>query len=182
MKILILNGNPDEKNQRFDKYIQEILHGLSEDRNKAEVIMLREKKIIHCTGCWDCWVKNPGECSFPDDTREIRQKAINSDIVVFASPIIAGFISGLMKKVMDKMIPLVHPYITLVKGECHHMKRYKKYPMMGLITDNISHDPDDEIITKDIFNRFALNFKTDLVFSFNILTDPNEVINEIDSY
>ena len=45
------------------------------------------------------------------------------------------------------MIPLLHPYIELVKGECHHKKRYSKYPKLALILDR-DHDPetDDEDI------------------------------------
>jgi multimeric flavodoxin WrbA len=182
VNIVILNGNPDRARVGFDSYLEHIVTGLTEDRNQAELVYLRERRIIHCTGCWDCWVKTPGECSFSDDTIEIRKKFIEADMVIFASPLMAGFVSGLLKKYMDKLIPLLHPYITLVRNECHHTKRYDKYPLIGLLIENQKRDKEDEMITKDIFNRFALNFRSDLVFAFNTAKDPNEVINEIDSY
>jgi multimeric flavodoxin WrbA len=90
---------------------------------------------------------------------------INADLVVFASPVKMGFVSSLLKKSMDKMIPLVHPYIEIVNGENHHQKRYEKYPELAVLleTDKNTDDEDIEIIT-NIFKRLALNFKSDLKF------------------
>jgi hypothetical protein len=76
-----------------------------------------------------------------------------------------GFVSSLLKKAMDKMIPLVHPYIEIVNGENHHQKRYPHYPGLALVLekDDKSDEEDLEIIS-DIFRRLAINFKSDLQF------------------
>ena len=182
MKILILNGNPKKENKDFDQYLNLLMDELSQDRNQVTFINIRDKKILHCKGCWNCWVKTPGECSFDDDSKSIRELYINSDMVIFASPLIMGFISAIMKKLMDKLIPLLHPYIEFVRNEAHHSKRYDKYPLIGLLYQDKSKNDTDAEITTDIFNRFAINFRTDLAFSFSINTEIADVINEIDSY
>lgn len=182
MKILILNGNSSPENEDFDQYLSGLSKTLQRDRNEVEIIILRDKKITSCTGCWSCWVKTPGKCSVPDDSDSIRMKYIHAQMVIFASPLSMGFVSAVMKKTMDKLIPLLHPYITLVNNECHHQARYEKYPLIGLIYQDVEKDPDYIQITESIFRRFALNFKTDLAFSFSIKKQVLEVINEIDSY
>jgi multimeric flavodoxin WrbA len=44
-----------------------------------------------------------------DEIQEISRTTINSDVVLFASPLVMGFVTALRKKNMDRMIPLVHP-------------------------------------------------------------------------
>lgn len=182
MKILILNGNTDRETEKFDRPLELLVAGLREERHECIYIRLREKRIIQCTGCWDCWVKNPGECSFTDDTVEIRQSLIKSGLVILASPLVAGFVSSPMKKTMDKMIPLLLPYTSLVQGECHHEKRYDQYPLFGFIYSNPTKDKSFEEISRDMLSRFALNFRSHLAFSFSIHSPLEEIINEIDSY
>ena len=56
-----------------------------------------------------------------------------SDLVVFASPVVAGFISALLKRFTDRLIPLVLPYFTILENEIHHVSRYEKRPSLGVI-------------------------------------------------
>jgi multimeric flavodoxin WrbA len=137
--------------------------------------------ITYCNGCWGCWVKTPGECQVPDDAETVREETINSDLVLFASPMIMRFTSALLKKTMDKLIPLLHPYIELVRKECHHRKRYDKYPKIALLLDKTGADEEDVSITVSIFERFALNFKNRLNFVEYTTNPVQEVIDEINN-
>lgn len=84
---------------------------------------------------------------------------INSDFFIFASPLIAGFTSSALKKITDRFIVLLHPYIELRNGENHHRKRYKNYPNFGLFLEKeIDTGSEDLKIINDIYDRFALNF------------------------
>jgi len=115
--------------------------------------------LHYCTGCWSCWWKTPGKCSIKDDAEPIFKSVINSDFFIFASPLIAGFTSSLLKKITDRFIVLLHPYIELKNGENHHRKRYTKYPDFGLILKNESvTDHEDIEIISDIYDRLAINF------------------------
>ncbi len=179
MKIIILNGNPDASNEQFDQY----LHNLSEalaDKHTITMFTLREMDIKYCTGCWSCWLKTPGECAVTDDSRDTCRACINSDLALFASPVIMGFTSAMKKKATDKYIPLLHPYVTIVQGECHHVARYDKYPLLGLLLEKDQDtDEDDVKIITDIYQRIALNFKTTLALSKLTLDPVEEVADEI---
>lgn len=181
MKITILNGNPDGRNKDFDMFIEKLSIFLEKEHKKVKHLKLRGMDIKYCKGCWGCWVKKPGQCLVPDDSKIVCEETINSDLVLFASPLIMGFTSALLKKTMDKMIPLLHPYIEIVQGECHHRGRYDKYPKIALLLDKNGVDEEDIAITVSIFERFALNFKGELNFVGYITNPVQEVMNEINN-
>ncbi|MBA7664260.1 hypothetical protein ES703_72317 [subsurface metagenome] len=180
MKITILNGNPNAGNIKFDSYLKEFSDLLESSKHTVTILKLREMDIRYCIGCFGCWVKTPGECVVKDDSRDICRECINSDLVVFASPIIMGFTSALLKKAHDKLIPLIHPYYELVQNEVHHLARYDKYPLMGILLEKGKDTDEEDIkIISDIYRRDAINLKTS--FCFTRLTDDSveEVANEI---
>lgn len=117
-----------------------------------------------------------------DGSRDICREYINSDFVMFASPVIMGFTSALLKKAHDKLIPLIHPYFEIVRNEVHHLPRYSKYPMMGLLLEKHKDTDEKDIkIISDIYRRDAINFKTSFCFA-KLTSDPvEEVANEINS-
>ncbi|MBN1191863.1 MAG: flavodoxin family protein [Dehalococcoidales bacterium] len=181
MKIAVLNGNPDAGNNRFEDYLKNLSDKLAVHNHAVNILNLRDMDIKYCTGCWGCWVKTPGECVAADDSREICRVCINCDLVLFASPVIMGFTSALLKKAHDKLIPLIHPYLEFVHGEVHHKARYDKYPLIGLLLEK-GRDTDNEDIEiiSDIYRRDAINFKTSFRFT-RLTSDPvEEAANEID--
>ena len=180
MNILILNANPQSEYQSFDRYLDRLSASWIQAGHRVYTLKLREMTIAYCTGCWSCWVNTPGECKSRDDSRYVCLEVVNSDLTVMASPVIMGFPSALLKKVMDKLIPIVHPYIVLEKGEAHHLSRYDHYPKIALLTDKCGDTDDEDIqIITEIFHRNALNMKTELVFIHNTLEPVEEVAHEI---
>lgn len=180
MQITILNGNPYTENINFDNYLQELSQRLEASQHSVTLFELRDMAIKYCTGCFGCWVKTPGECVIKDDSATIRHEFINSDFVLFASPVIMGFISAVLKKTQDKLIPLLLPYFEMFQGEVHHQRRYDKYPRIGLLLEkDTSTDEEDIEIISDIYRRTAINFKSSFCFS-KLTCDPvEEVANEI---
>jgi hypothetical protein len=180
MKITILNGNPIADNARFDNYLKNLSDLLESNRHTVTVLKLREMDIKYCTGCFGCWVKTPGECVVPDDMRDVRREYIHSDLVLFASPVIMGFTSALLKKAHDRFLPLIHPYFELVRNEMWHLARYDKYPLWGLLLEKGKDTDEEDIkIISDIYRQEAINLKSS--FCFARLTDDSveEVANEI---
>ena len=115
--------------------------------------------LKYCTGCWSCWWRTPGLCAINDDGEEIFRSVINSDFVIFASPLKAGFTSSELKKITDRLVSLLHPYIKVKDGEFHHRKRYESYPDFGVIVlPEEDTDDEDLRIVSDIYDRLALNF------------------------
>ena len=64
-------------------------------------ITLAGKDIKFCRGCLIC--QNIGHCSIPDDANAIMEKVLESDVVVWATPIYYYEMSGQMKTLIDRM-------------------------------------------------------------------------------
>jgi len=180
MKILILNGNPDADKGTMDLYVSSLLKHLQAAGHDARSITLRDKKIGYCVGCFNCWLKTPGICSIQDDAVDITRQYIASDHVILASPLIAGFMSSLLKSAMDRNICLVHPHLEEVDGEVHHKKRYDKYPLLSFLLEKEPTTDDEDIaIATDIFRRQAVNVWTSLGFVHFTETPVEEIIHAI---
>ena len=180
MRITIFNGNPHPDNGELDGYLQTLTQQLQAQQHQVELAVLRDLEVKYCTGCFGCWEKTPGECLFPDDSIALRRAAINSGLLILASPVRMGFTSAVLKRVLDKLIPLVHPYLEIDRGEIHHRKRYRQYPLLGLLlAPSADTDPEDIAIIEQSFRRMSINFKTRLAFSFLSSKPCQEVADEI---
>ena len=162
-QVTIINGMADDSYAAFEASLSLVL---KQNNVQAQVFLVRDMHIQYCCGCFGCWVKTPGKCIQDDDMPLLLKSIINSDLTVFISPINMGFVSSGIKRVNDKMIPLVHPYIGIFGGECHHFKRYDKYPKLGLIlVDKKGYTQDVHETITAIYKRLAINLKTELAFS-----------------
>jgi hypothetical protein len=179
MKVTILNGDP-QQGSPFDAYVERVVARLEDDGHEISVMRLRDMSIHGCKGCWGCWVKTPGGCVQRDDSEQVCRAVIGSDLTLFASPMSMGFVSALLKRTTDKLIPLVHPYILLEGGEMHHRPRYARYPLMGLLLGAGSDtDAEDIEITREIWERTARNMKTRLVITAVADRSAEEVADEL---
>jgi multimeric flavodoxin WrbA len=114
-----------------------------------------------------------------DDIVPIHKAVINADLVIWASPLYKGYVSSLLKKVQERMIPLLHPYVEIVCGEIHHCKRYGHYPAYGVIVEKEQDTSNEEIqITQKIQERYALNFRSKLNFFLSTKTPVSAVVYE----
>lgn len=180
VKITVLNGNPDASNTGFDLYLRSLAQSLESSGHEVIGFQLRDLDIRYCLGCFGCWVKQPGECLVVDDSVRIRREVITSRLLIYASPVIMGFTSALMKKVQDKLIPLLLPYIGMYQGEQHHLPRYDAYPLMGLLLQpEADTDEEDLSIIRDIYDRIAINFHSKVVYSGLVTDSVEEAVNEI---
>ncbi|MEA1884044.1 MAG: NAD(P)H-dependent oxidoreductase [Thermotogota bacterium] len=167
MKLTLINGSLKEQHGNFDKQLEQFKTSLSQSSEKENLdyYNLKLMDIKQCIGCFQCWTKTPGKCAIKDDAEEILISVINSDLVIFASPLVMGMTTGLMKRSNDRLIPLIHPYFSIVKGEIHHRKRYDRYPKIAVIYEPTSEDTQEDIaLCKEIYQRLAINFKTSLQF------------------
>jgi hypothetical protein len=173
MQITILNGDMTQGESDFSNYIETLAEKLGANHS-VFLFHLNKMNLHYCTGCWSCWWKTPGKCAINDDAEEIFKSYINSDFVIFASPLLAGFTSSSLKKITDRLIVLLHPYIKLKQGECHHEKRYDKYPDFGLLLEKEPDtDKEDIEIVKNIYNRLALNIHCEK--KYIKLTDTHKI-------
>jgi multimeric flavodoxin WrbA len=177
MKITIIDGSPD--NYTNNGFSVELASDLIESGHKVALFKTATMKINYCQGCWSCWWKTPGECPQKDDMIDVYKNYTDSDLVIHFSPMVAGFISSQLKTVNDRSVPLVHPYIRIVNKECHHLGRYEKYPAMALIVDPANADEEDLSITKELYQRLAINLKSELKLFTTTQKSKEELIDEI---
>lgn len=172
--ILVLDGNMEHEGDSFSLHLNRITDLLKQN-NEVRIFQLNKMNLQYCTGCWSCWWKTPGSCIIKDGAEEIFHSFIHSDLVIFASPIKAGFTSSALKKITDRLIVLVHPYIQIINKECHHRKRYDSYPDFGvLLSKETDTDTEDVEIINNIYKRLAINLHSRMVFSL-FANDINDV-------
>ncbi len=179
MKILILDGGARSGNDPLADYLASFEAALASGGAEVRRIRLAEMEIRFCTGCWSCWWATPGLCALRDGMEEVYPAFLEADRVVWAVPLVLGTASALVKKTQDRLIPLLHPYIELVDGECHHRRRYDRYPELGLIVDPRDPDTTEDLAgTRLLFERFALNLRSRLVFFASTRANPEEAARE----
>ena len=71
-----------------------------------ELTRLRNLKIGPCNGDMSCWFKNPGKCGQDDDMQMLLPKFREADVIVWASPVYYAGITGPLKNLMDRQLPL----------------------------------------------------------------------------
>lgn len=178
MKITILNGNPSKS--KFDNYLNELHSYLKSGGNQVVQLNLREMELKYCIGCFDCWTKTPGICDTDGSSREMGKAVINSDFTLWAAPLKMGFPSATLKMGLDKHLPLIHPYMVVDQGEAHHLKRYEKYPRVGMLVEREEDTTKEDLqIITDIFSRTALNFKSILEFMDTVDLDVETLSKKI---
>ncbi len=183
-KITILNGDIHPEKKIFSEYIHQVEEKLMSEKLEVHVFNINSMNLCYCKGSWSCWWKTPGKCDIQDDGSQIFQSVINSDFIIFASPLIAGFTSSALKKITDRFVCLLHPYIQIKNGENHHQKRYEKYPDFGLILEQEADTDEEDIeIVKNIYGRLSLNFHNNMRFChFTESNKPEEIAHEISHY
>jgi multimeric flavodoxin WrbA len=179
MRITILNGEPDAASQ-FNAYLETITNRLLASGHAVTKLDLRALDLKGCNGCFNCWVKTPGECSKRDDSATVCRPLIGADLLLLASPMTMGFTTSLLKRAADQMIPLVHPYFVVEGGEVHHRARYAHYPVFALLLDP-GHDSDaeDVEITIRIWGKTARNMKSRLAWTAVAERNAEEVADEL---
>ncbi len=85
MKITILNGSPRKENTAA--LVEAFKEGAEAAGHVVDILHVGRMKIAGCLGCEYCHGKGEGKCIQKDDMEKVMPAYLNSDMVVFASPI-----------------------------------------------------------------------------------------------
>ena len=88
-------------------------------------VVFNDGSIRPCAGCFNCWVKTPGECIIHDGYENMGALMAKSSEVMIVSRCVYGGFSPFIKNILDRSIPYIHPYFTVKNKEMHHKRRYK---------------------------------------------------------
>lgn len=120
---------------------------------------LGDMDLKDCTGCWSCWLKTPGRCMHKD-LDEFYKKYLEADRVVIFSEVKKGFVSGRMKTLLDRMIPLYLPYVEPADGGCNHVPRYERYPDIEFYFEGCFNTIDGRQVLEDFIMRTFTQFRS----------------------
>ena len=88
MKILVLEGSP-HKNGSSNLLADNFIKGAKESGHEVQVYDAAHAKIGPCMGCNACGMN--GACVQKDVMSEVEKLILNSDMIVFVSPIVAAW-------------------------------------------------------------------------------------------
>ena len=126
MKILCINSSPRTGGQsKTELILNPLVKGMQEAGAEVEVVNLHNKKIKNCIGCFTCWTKTPGKCIHKDDmTKELFSKWINSDLVVYATPLYHYTVNAEMKAFIERTLPVLEPFFEQRDNRTVHPLRH----------------------------------------------------------
>lgn len=85
MKITILNGSPRKENTLA--MAEAFAEGAKAAGHEVEILHVGKMKINGCLACEYCHGKGEGKCIQKDDIEKLMPAYLESDMLVFASPI-----------------------------------------------------------------------------------------------
>jgi multimeric flavodoxin WrbA len=106
MNVLAINGSPHMDEGNTALILNPFLDGMREAGADVELFYTRKLKIGPCNGDMSCWFKNPGKCGQDDDMQMLLPKIKEADVIVWASPVYYAGITGPLKNLMDRQLPL----------------------------------------------------------------------------
>ena len=92
-------GSPN-RNGSTSILAEQFVQGAEESGHTCEILDVCHMNIHPCTGCVRCGYEGP--CVQKDDVEIIRQKLLNCDMVVFATPLYYYGMSAQLKTVVDR--------------------------------------------------------------------------------
>ncbi len=123
MKVVAINSSPKMEESNTSLILDPFLEGTREAGAEVELFYTKALKVNPCRGDFICWFKTPGKCIHKDDMQMLLPKLAGADVWVFATPVYFDGITGSMKNVIERMLPLVEPFYELRDGHCRHPRR-----------------------------------------------------------
>jgi len=103
MKVLGICGS-HRKDSSTLFFLKKALAVCEKEGFETETMALFDKKINPCTICDLC--KTKFECSVKDDVQKIYDKLVSADAIIIASPTYFAMVSGKLKNLFDRSLPL----------------------------------------------------------------------------
>lgn len=85
MRIAILNGSP--KTGNTSAMVKAFAEGAEAAGHDVDILHVGKMKINGCLGCEYCHTKGEGKCIQQDDMAKVLPAYLESDMIVYASPI-----------------------------------------------------------------------------------------------
>ena len=101
MKVLILNGSPNE-NGCTARALREVEKVLLAEGLETEFVTIGNKNIRGCVGCYGC-KRGAGKCVIDDDLGDLFEKFQESDGLLVGSPVYFAGANGTLIAALDRL-------------------------------------------------------------------------------
>jgi multimeric flavodoxin WrbA len=123
MKVIAINSSPNMSKGNTALVLDPFLQGMRKAGAEVELFYTKKLNINPCQGDLNCWLKTPGKCFQQDDMRMLLPKIAEADVLVLATPVYVDGVTGPMKNLLDRILPLWQPSFELRGGHCRHPGR-----------------------------------------------------------
>ena len=121
MKILVFNGSPKKEKSDTMHITRAFLDGMKKvSEQEIYTIDVIDRHIEFCRGCFACKY-NGGHCAIDDDMREILERMLASDLLLFSFPLYCYGMPAMLKKLVERTLPLSSMAMTEVNGRYVHV-------------------------------------------------------------
>lgn len=157
MKATVITDK-DYQTETFQRVSNLTVAFLHDRGLKTELICVGRDDLTFCKGCFGCWVKKPGECVMKDMMAQINREYVNSDVVIYLSPVIFGQFSANIKNAIDRWLPNILPFFeTRPDGSTTHPSRYDTSPRLVIIGYGDELSAEDRQLFTDITKKHRRN-------------------------
>ncbi|MGD9818209.1 MAG: flavodoxin family protein [Desulfomonilaceae bacterium] len=190
-KILFVNASPLAKNGTTHILQKAFLEGARKAGAEIQEVFLAKCDIKPCRGCFNCWIKTPGQCVIKDDQAELLQKCLWSDILVLGTPLYVDGMTAQCKTFVDRLIPLALPDFVIEEDHCRHPSRMERKWKFLLVSNCGFYEMDNFDALVFHCKRMCQNFHADYIghilrphgpimhYSDMLVTEINKVIDAV---
>ncbi len=108
--VTAIVGSPQKMNSSTYKIVVDIMNSITSCAYECQknIIALSDYDIQNCKGCAKCFATCSICQQYEDDIKQIEEKLLNSEVIIFASPVYAHNITGIMKNFIDRIAYGLH--------------------------------------------------------------------------
>ncbi|MBN1184398.1 MAG: flavodoxin family protein [Bacteroidales bacterium] len=144
-QVITFNGSP-RKNGNTSALLNKFIEGVETSGGNTQRYDVHDINLKYCTGCLRCNLLR--RCSLRDDDwAEISEAILQSDVLVFASPVYFHHVTAPLKKLIDRFRSFVHVQIT-EEGLNHTPHQTWKKDFVLLLCMGSSSDEDAQPIVE----------------------------------
>lgn len=109
MKVLVIMGSPRKSGNsyRITKRIEEKMKELDPSLEFV-YLFLRDSHLELCQGCGLCLNHGENRCPLRDDRKDLEKQMLDSNGVIFVSPVYAMNVTAIMKNFLDRFAYTLH--------------------------------------------------------------------------
>ena len=116
MKILGISASPRGSQSQTLGLVKAVLDGAKSAGADVELVDACKLNIAYCNACGVCY--KTGECTKKDDFKELYEKMLASDGMVWGAPNYFRSCTAQMKTIIDRMADAVHCQLFTGKYSC----------------------------------------------------------------